>query len=170
MFDRLIATFKTEYQSLMTTLICAVVAGVAGVVGILFVGIAIFVWASNAYGTLQACIAMAGFFLAVALIAIAVLFYARSEAHKRAAKRAEVERREREEAAKNAPPVWMDPALIPKLLPMLLPIALKAGQIGLRHRGLLLAALSSAIVGWGLLRERNAAADEEMPAAEQPAE
>ena len=62
------------------------------------------------------------------------------------------------------------PSLIPKLLPMLLPIALKAGQIGLRHRGLLLAALSSAIVGWGLLRERNAAADEEMPAAEQPAE
>jgi uncharacterized membrane protein YbhN (UPF0104 family) len=169
-FDRLIATFKTEYQSLMTTLICAVVAGVAGVVGILFVGIAIFVWASNTYGTLQACIAMAGFFLAVALIAIAVLFYARSEAHKRAAKRAEVERREREEAAKNAPPIWMDPSLIPKLLPMLLPIALKAGQIGLRHRGLLLAALSSAIVGWGLLRERGASAEEEMPAAEQPAE
>src|ERR1043165_6389958 len=109
----------------MTTLICAVVAGVAGGVGILFVGIAIFVWASNAYSTLQACITMAGFFLAVALVAIAVLFYARSEAHKRAAKRAEVERREREQAAKNAPPVWMDPALIPKLLPMLLPIALK---------------------------------------------
>ncbi|HKS64446.1 MAG TPA: hypothetical protein VJT13_22275 [Xanthobacteraceae bacterium] len=170
MFDRLIATLKTEYQSLMTTLICAVVAGVAGVVGILFVGIAIFVWASNAYGTLQACIAMAGFFLVVALIAIAVLLYARSAAHKRAAKRAELERREREEAAKNAPPVWMDPALIPKLLPMVLPVALKAGQIGIRHRGLLLAALSSAIVGWGLLRERNAAADEEMPAAEQPAE
>jgi uncharacterized membrane protein YbhN (UPF0104 family) len=169
-FDRLIATFKTEYQSLMTTLICAVVAGVAGVVGILFVGIAIFVWASNAYGTLQACLAMAGFFLAVALIAIAVLLYARSEAHKRAAKRAEVERREREEAAKNAPPIWMDPSLIPKLLPMLLPIVLKAGQIGIRHRGLLLAALSSAIVGWGLLRERGTAAEEEMPAAEQPAE
>jgi uncharacterized membrane protein YbhN (UPF0104 family) len=169
-FDRLIATFKTEYQSLMTTLICAVVAGVAGVVGILFVGIAIFVWASNTYGTLQACIAMAGFFLVVALIAIAILFYARSEAHKRAAKRAEVERREREETAKNAPPVWMDPSLIPKLLPLLLPVALKAGQIGIRHRGLLLAALSSAIVGWGLLRERGTADEDEMPAAEQPAE
>lgn len=170
MFDRLIATFKTEYQSLVTTLICAVVAGVAGVVGVLFVGIAIFVWAANTYGTLQACIAMAGFFLIVALIAVAILFYVRSEAHKRAAKRAEVERREREEAAKNAPPVWMDPSLIPKVLPLLLPIALKAGQIGIRHRGLLLAALSSAIVGWGLLRERNAAAEDEMPAAEQPAE
>jgi H+/gluconate symporter-like permease len=169
-FDRLIATLKTEYQSLMTTLICAVVAGVAGVVGILFVGIAIFVWASNAYGTLQACIAMAGFFLAVALIAIAVLFYARSEAHKRAAKRAEVERREREEAAKNAPPIWMDPSLIPKLLPMLLPIVLKAGQIGIRHRGLLLAALSSADRRLGSAARARYGCRREMPAAEQPAE
>ena len=167
MFDRVLSTFRAEYRSLVTTLICAVVAGMSGVVGILFVGIAIFIWASNTYGTLQACFAMAGFFLAVALIAITVLLYARSEAAKRAVKRVEQERREREEAAKNAPPVWMDPALIPKLLPLLLPIALKAGQIGIRHRGLLLAALSSAIVGWGLLRERQA---EEMPAAEQPAE
>jgi uncharacterized membrane protein YbhN (UPF0104 family) len=169
-FDRILSTFKAEYRSLVTTLICAVVAGMSGVIGILFVGIAIFIWASNAYGSLQACLAMAGFFLVVALIAVAILLYARSEAAKRAVKQAEEERREREEAAKNAPPVWMDPSLIPKLLPMLLPIALKAGQIGIRHRGLLLAALSSAIVGWGLLRERNASAEEEMPAAEQPAE
>jgi hypothetical protein len=49
----------------------------------------------------------------------------------------------------------MDPALIPKLLPMLLPIAMKAGQIGLRHRGLLLALASSAAVGWAMLRERD---------------
>ena len=170
MFDRILSTFKAEYRSLVTTLICAVVAGMSGVVGILFVGIAIFIWASNTYGPLQACLAMAGFFLVVALIAVAVLLYARSEAAKRVIKQAEEERREREEAAKNAPPVWMDPSLIPKLLPLLLPIVLKAGQIGVRHRGLLLAALSSAIVGWGLLRERNASAEEEMPAAEQPAE
>ena len=53
---------------------------------------------------------------------------------------------------------------------MLLPIALKAGQIGLRHRGLLLALISSAAVGWAMLRETKSAAEEEMPAAEQPAE
>jgi len=169
-FDRLLSTVKVEIRSLATTLICAVVAGMSGVVAILFIGIAIFIWASDRYGSLTACISMAGFFLVMALIALAILFYARSEAHKRAAKRAEEERREREEAAKNAPPLWMDPSLLPKLIPMLLPIALKAGQIGIRHRGLLLAALSSALVGWGLLRERHAAADDEMPAAEQPAE
>ena len=169
MFDRLVSSLKVEAQSVVTTLICGVVAGMSGVVAVLFIGIAIFIWASERYGSLTACLAMAGFFLVVALIAIAALFYARNEAQKRAAKRAEQERREREEEAKNAPPIWADPSLLPKILPMLLPVLLKAGQVGLRHRGLLLAALSSAVVGWGLLRERRAATDE-MPAAEQPAE
>jgi hypothetical protein len=163
-FDRLLSTVKAEYQSLLTTLICAAVAAMAGVVAILFIGVAIFIWASNNYGPLQASLAMAGFFLAVALIAVAILLYARSEAAKRAVKRAEQERREREEEAKKTP-AWMDPALIPKLLPMLLPIAIKAGRIGLRHRGILLALLSSAAVGWAMLRER----DEE-PAGDEVAE
>lgn len=166
----MIATVKVEAQSLVMTLICAAVAGMSAVVAILFVGIAIFIWASNNYGSLQASIAMATFFLLVALIGIGALFYVRSATAKRAAKRAELERREQEEKEKNAPPAWMDPALIPKLLPMALPIAIKAGQIGLRHRGIILALLGSAAAGWALLRQRQAgeeAADE--PVAE-PAE
>src|SRR5689334_13634064 len=141
----------------------------SAVVAVLFIGIAIFIWAADRYGSLQACLAMAGFFVIVAVIAVAVLLYARSAAAKRAAVRAEEERREREEAARDAPPLWLDPALIPKLLPMVLPIAMKLGRVGIRHRGLLLAAVSSAVVGWGLLRERGDPADQ-MPAAEQPAE
>lgn len=173
MLDRVLSTVKVEARSLATTLICAVVAGMSAVVAVLFIGIAIFIWASDRYGPLTASLSMAGFFLAVALISVVVLLYARSEAHKRAAKRAEEERREREEEAKKAPPAWMDPALIPKLLPVLLPFALKAGQVGMRHRGLLLAAVSSAVVGWGLLRERRKPEEgdeDEMVAAEQPAE
>ena len=169
MLDRLVSTVKVETRSLITTLICAVVAGMSGVVGILFIGIAIFIWAADRYGSLQACLAMAGFFVLVALIALAVLLAARSKAAKRAAVHAEEERREREEAAQHGPSAWLDPALIPRLLPVVLPIALKIGRIGIRHRGLLLAAVSSAVVGWGLLRERDAGEDE-MPAAEQPAE
>jgi hypothetical protein len=169
-FDRLVSTVKVEARSFVTTLICAVVASMSGIVAVLFIGIAIFIWAADRYGSLEACLAMAGFFLLVALIAVVILLYARSEAAKRAAKRAEEERREREEAARNAPAAWMDPALIPKVLPVVLPIALKIGRIGIKHRGLLLAAISSAIVAWGLLRERSAAAEDEMPAAEQPAE
>jgi len=160
-FDRLLSTFKSEYQSLLTTLICAAVAAMAGVVAILFIGIAIFIWASNNYGSLQASLAMAGFFLVVALIAISVLLYARSEAAKRAVKRAEQERREREEQAKKAPSAWLDPALIPALLP----IGVKAASIALRHRGLLIALISSAVVGWTMLRERN-----EEPAGDEAAE
>ena len=168
MFDRLLSTAKAEYQSLLITLICAAVAAMAGVVAILFSGVAIFIWAANNYGSLQASLAMAGFFLVVALIAVATLLYARSEAAKRAVKRAEQERREREDEAKKAPPAWMDPALIPKLLPMLLPIVMKAGKIGLRHRGVLLALLSSAAVGWAMLRDR----EEEVAVGEvaEPAE
>jgi len=171
-FDRLVSTLQVEARSFLTALICGVVAGISAVVAILFIGIAIFIWAADRYGSLQACLAMAGFFVLVALIALAVLLYARSVAAKRAALRAEQERREREEAAKNAPPIWMDPGVLTKMLPLLVPVVAKAAQIGLKHRGLLVAAISSAIVGWGLLRERSGPkeADAEMPAAEQPAE
>ena len=164
MFDRVISNVKVEAQSLAMTLICAAVAGMSAVVAVLFIGIAIFIWASNNYGSLQASVAMAGFFLVVAMIAIGALLYVRSETAKRAAKRAELDRREREEEARKAPPAWMDPTLIPKLLPMLLPIALKAGQVGLRHRGILLALVGSAAAGWAFLRERR----EDEDGAEEP--
>jgi H+/gluconate symporter-like permease len=168
--QNLLATLRVELRGVVTTLICAAVAASAARVGVLFIAVAIFIWASDNYGRLTASLAMAGFFIAVAAIAVAVMMIAQSKARKEAEKHAEKEKLEKEEAAKNAPPIWMDPSLIPKLLPMLLPIVLKAGQVGLKHRGLILAALSSAIVGWGLLRERNASADEEVAGAEQPAE
>ena len=171
MIQSLLATLRVELRGVVTTLICAAVAASAALVGVLFIAVAIFIWASDNYGRLTASLAMAAFFIVVAVIAVAVMMIAQSKARKEAEKHAEKEKLEKEEAAKNAPPIWMDPSLIPKLLPLLLPVVLKAGQVGLRHRGLILAALSSAIVGWGLLRERNApAADEDVDAAEQPAE
>jgi H+/gluconate symporter-like permease len=165
----LLATLRVELRGVVTTLVCAAVAASATLVGVLFIAVAIFIWASEHYGRLTASLAMAGFFIAVAALAVAVMMMAQSKARKEAQKQAEKEKLEREEAAKNAPPIWMDPSLIPKLLPMVLPIVLKAGQVGLRHRGLVLAALSSAIVGWSLLRERTAPVDEK-DVAEQPAE
>jgi hypothetical protein len=93
-----------------------------------------------------------------------VLLWAQSRARKTAEKEAEKERIEREEAAKNAPPAWMDPSLIPTLLPL----GVKAMQIGLKHRGVLLALVSSVAVGWAMLRERGKSEDDD--AAEQPAE
>jgi hypothetical protein len=110
---------------------------------------------------------MAAFFIVVAAIAVAVLLVIQSKARKEAAKQAEKERLEKEEAAKNAPPAWLDPALIPTLLP----IGIKAMQIGLKHRGILLALVSSAAVGWAMLRERGKPdGDADDAPAEQPAE
>lgn len=170
MIQNLLATFRVELRGVVTTLICAAVAASAALVGTLFVAVAIFIWASDNYGRLQASIAMAVFFIAVAAMAVAVMLIAQSKARKSAEKQAEKEKLEQESAARNAPPAWMDASLIPKMLPLLLPIVLRAGQIGVRHRGLLLALVSSAAVGWAMLRERSTPADEEMPAAEQPAE
>jgi len=160
----LIATLRTELRGVVTTLICAAVAASAALVGTLFIAVAIFIWASEHYGRLQASIAMAVFFILVAVIAVSVMLIAQSEARKTAEKAAEKERIEKEEAARNAPPPWMDPALIPTLLPF----GIKAAQIALRHRGVLLALVSSAAVGWAMLRERGKPEDD--GAAEQPAE
>jgi len=164
--ENLLATVREEYRRALTITICAAIIAAAGMVAILFVGVAIFIWISDRYGAVQACLAMAGFFVVVAGIAALTLAMAQSAAKERAERRAAEEKRKREEAAKNAPPAWLDPALIPTILP----IALKAGSVALRHRGLVLALLSSAAVGWAFLRERGAPENAEIPAAEQPAE
>lgn len=167
MIQNLLATFRVEIRGVVTTLICAAVAASAGLVGVLFVAVAIFIWASENYGRLTAAVAMAAFFIVVAAIAVTVLLVVQSKARKEAARQAEKERLEKEEAAKNAPPAWLDPALIPTLLP----IGIKAMQIGLKHRGILLALLSSVAVGWAVLRERGKPDDDsDDAAAEQPAE
>jgi uncharacterized membrane protein YqjE len=165
--QNLLATFRVEIRGVVTTLICAAVAASAALVGVLFIAVAIFIWASDNYGRLTASVAMAAFFIVVAAIAVTVLLVAQSKARKEAARQVEKERLEKEEVAKNAPPAWLDPALIPTLLP----IGIKAMQIGLKHRGILLALLSSAAVGWAMLRERNKPDDDvDDTAAEQPAE
>jgi uncharacterized membrane protein YqjE len=163
----LLATLRVELRGVVTTLICAAVAASAALVGVLFIAVAIFIWASDNYGRLTAAVAMAAFFILVAAIAVTVLLVAQSKARKEAAREAEKERLEKEEAAKNAPPAWLDPALIPTLLP----IGIKAMQVGLKHRGILLALVSSAAIGWAMLRERGKPdADVDDAAAEQPAE
>jgi hypothetical protein len=165
--QHLLATLRVELRGVVTTLICAAVAASAALVGVLFIAVAIFIWASDNYGRLTASLSMAAFFIVVAAIAVAVLLVIQSKARKEAAKQAEKERLEKEEAAKNAPPAWLDPALIPTLLP----IGIKAMQIGLKHRGILLALVSSAAVGWAMLRERGKPdGDADDAPAEQPAE
>ena len=166
MIDNLLATFREEYRRALTITICAAIIAAAALVAILFIGVAIFIWISENYGTVQACLAMAGFFVAVAGIAWITLIVAQNAAHEREKRREAEKKKEKEEAEKNAPPAWLDPALIPTLLP----IGIQAARIALRHRGLLLALVSSAAVGWAMLREKSDAPVADEDAAAQPAE
>ncbi len=164
MIDKLLATARAEYQRVVMATICAAIIAACALVATLFVAVAVFVWMSDHYGTVPAALAMAAFFAMVALIAWGVTAYNASVAREREKERLAEEKREREEAAKNAPPAWLDPALLTSLLP----IGLQAARVAVRHRGLLLALISSAALGWGALREaRKPPAGE---AAEQPAE
>jgi hypothetical protein len=164
--DNLLAAIREEYRRALTITVCAAIIAAAAMVAILFVGVAIFIWISQSYGPVQACLAMAGFFVAVAGIAWVTLAMAQNAAHEREKRREAEKKKEKEEAAKNAPPAWLDPALIPTLLP----IGIQAARIALRHRGLLLALVSSAAVGWAMLREKNDAPPGEEDVAAQPAE
>jgi hypothetical protein len=164
--DNLLAAVREEYRRALTVTICAAIIAAAAMVAILFVGVAIFIWISQSYGAVQACLAMAGFFVAVAGIAWATLAISQNAAHEREKRREAEKKKEKEEAAKNAPPAWLDPALIPTLLP----IGIQAARIALKHRGLLLALVSSAAVGWAMLREKNDAPPAEEDVAAQPAE
>jgi len=162
--DNLLATVRAEYQRVVMTTICAVIIAACALVATLFVAVAVFIWMSDHYGTVAAALAMAAFFAAVALTAWGVLAYNASVAREREKERLEQEKREREEAAKHAPPAWLDPALLASMLP----IGMQAARVAMRHRGLLLALISSIAVGWGALREgRKPPAGE---TAEQPAE
>ena len=54
MIQNLLATLRVELRGVVTTLICAAVAASAALVGVLFIAVAIFIWASENYGRLTA--------------------------------------------------------------------------------------------------------------------
>src|SRR5258708_11077854 len=82
--QNLLATLRVEFRGVVMTLICAAVAASAALVGVLFVAVAIFIWASENYGRLTAAISMAAFFIVVSAIAFIVLLIAQSKGRKEA--------------------------------------------------------------------------------------
>ena len=82
MIQNLLATFRVDLRSVVTTVICAAVAASAASVATLFIAVAIFIWTSDNYGRLQASIAMAAFFIIVAAIAVTVLLVAQNKSRK----------------------------------------------------------------------------------------
>lgn len=96
---------KEQINSVIRTVIFGVIAAAAGTTAFLFAVIAAFLWAQQRYDTIVASGVACGIFLAVALIALIVLFVSRRRAEKR--------KQRAEAAAANAPPAWLtDPAVL----------------------------------------------------------
>jgi len=147
----MLSAVRAEYRSLLTTTVCAAVIAAAGVAAILFVAVAIFLSVDDAYGRVEACLAMAALFAAVALIvAVALLLMHNTHRQRLAVMQAETPKER---------PAWLDPALIP--------VGLEAAKLVVRNRGLLYVLLGSAAIGWLMSHPPAPARDE--PAAE-PAE
>ena len=165
--QNLLATLRAEFRSRSRRSICSAVAASPARSAAVRRASRSSCGLSDNYGTLQACLAMAAILPRGCGDCDRGAAFCASEARKRAAKRAEKERLEKEEAAKNAPPTWMDPALsrrcrcccrsASRRCRSACAIAAIAGGWSVR------------LVGWGLLRERGTAAEEDA-AAEQPAE
>lgn len=89
MFESVIARWKIRLDAALKSAICAIVAGIALVLALVFFAAAIFVLAQASYGTLKTCLGFAVFFLLVAALAgIVLLIQRRSAARMLAAARA----------------------------------------------------------------------------------
>ncbi len=109
---------------------CYAVAGIAGAVAIAFGLAALFSWLSSLYGTIPACLIIAGGFVVVAIIPLFVLMsiQRREEARIAAA------------AAKARTTQWINPAT--------LSLRLQAARMVGKNRGLADGAVGAMLLGW----------------------
>ena len=149
MFAHLLAPIEAKYREFTASLAWSALGGIALLIAAIFGFAALLLWIASLYGGIVACLVAAGCFAAIAIVAFAMLMSAR--------KRARLEAEERARARAKA--AWLDPAT--------LSLGLQAVRMLSRHRGLALALLGSAALGWLLTRETEMPADE--PAGE-PAE
>jgi hypothetical protein len=85
------------------------VAAFALLVSLAFLGVAVFVWAQEAYGTILTCLGFAAIFLGFALVATIGLLVFRRNLRQREARIAQL-------AAQAPPPAWLDPRLLSTVL------------------------------------------------------
>jgi hypothetical protein len=129
---------------------CYAIAAIAGAVALAFGIAALFSWLSGLYGTIPACLIIAGGFVVVALIPLFVLMsiQRREEARIAAA------------AAKARTTQWLNPAT--------LSLGLQAARMVGKNRGLAAGAVGALVLGW-LVSQMMPKGDGEAD-AEEPAE
>src|SRR5262249_5463905 len=139
----LLGPVRAEARNALMIVLCATVVSAAAMVAVLFIAVAVFLWVADAYGTVEACLAMAAFFVLVGLIALAVMLLIQRRNRRIAEQRA---------AAEPQRPVWLDPAM--------LPIGIEAARLILRNRSLLVILLGAAAAGWFMTRPAAEGTDE----------
>jgi hypothetical protein len=150
MLDNLLAPWRAKYRVAVAQAGCYAIAGIAGAVALAFALAALFSWLSALYGTIAACLIIAGGFVVLALIPLFILMsiQRREEARIAAA------------AAKARTTQWLNPAT--------LSLGLQAARMVGRNRGLAAGAVGALLLGWVV--SQMASANESKTDATEPAE
>jgi hypothetical protein len=148
-FENLLAPWRAKYHTALASVACYAIAGVAAAIAAAFLLAALYSWLAGIYGTIAACLIIAGGFLALSIIPIAILA---------GVKRRE-ERRVAAAAARARSTQWFSPAT--------LSLGLQAARMVGKNRGIAAAAIGTILLG--LLASRMVPTDEEKR-AEEPAE
>jgi hypothetical protein len=129
-FENLLAQWRAKLNMAVAQATCYAIAGIAGAVALAFGLAALFSWLSTLYGTIPACLIIAGGFVVLALIPLFVLMsiQRREEARIAAA------------AAKARTTQWINPAT--------LSLGLQAARMVGKNRGLAAGAVGALLLGW----------------------
>lgn len=130
MFGNLLAPLRAKVNLAATTAACYAAAGVASLVALGFAIAALFSWLASQFGTIAACLIVAGGFAVLAIIPIIVVTIARKRE----------ERRIMLEAAKARNSQWASPAT--------LTLALQAARMLKGNRGIAVAGVGALLAGW----------------------
>src|SRR5438045_9755924 len=99
MFESLLAPWRAKYRLAISGTVCYAIAGVAGAIAFAFALAALFSWLSQHFGSIIASLIIAGAFLVIAIIPIAIY----------SSKQKQEEKRVAEAAAKARATQWMSP-------------------------------------------------------------
>jgi hypothetical protein len=128
--ESLLVPYRAKIRVAAAQVVCYAVAGIAAAVALGFALAALLSWLSTLYGTIVACLIVAGGFLVIALIPLFVLMSIRRRERLRVA----------EEVAKARSQAWMNPAT--------LSLGLQALRMVGRNRGIAAGAVGALLIGW----------------------
>ena len=151
MFESLLAPWRAKYRLAISGAACYAIAGVAGAIAFGFALAALFTWLSQQFGPIIASLIIAGAFLAIAIVPVAIY----------SAKQREEERRVAEAAARARATQWISPAT--------LSLGLQAARMLGKNRGIAAAGVGALLAGW-LISQMLPAEERADDEAAEPAE